>query len=254
MVAAEFPDVRLLRLRENIGVEAFNRGVELCSGDVVLILDDDARPGPRTIEQAMALLADRPDLAAVTLHPRHARTRESEWPFADRPTSRASDTWPVMGCANFVRRADWDRAGGYETRFFLYRNDTDLALKLLSLGRGVHCNARWMVDHDSPATPGGQKSARWHRLATRNWLWLCRRHGRGMTALRAGIMGWAWSHRLAGFSASRQWATLSGVLDGLFAHAPEVPRAVEEQALSTMPRRTFGGGALELLLRLRRGS
>ena len=32
-----------------------------------------------------------------------------------------------MGCANLVRRTAWNEVGGYESAFFLYRNDADLA-------------------------------------------------------------------------------------------------------------------------------
>jgi GT2 family glycosyltransferase len=212
-----FPGVHLVALGENIGVAAFNRGVAIATGDLALILDDDAWPHEDALASARALMRDRPDLAAVTLVPRHPDDNTSEWPFAREPR----DDWPFMGCANLVRREAWLDVGGYEEGFFLYRNDTDMALKLLASGRGVHCNPEWCAWHESPAAM--RKSDRWFRYATRNWIWMTRRHGRGMTRLAGVAAGWGWAHRLAGARAGSHVATLRGALAGLLRPPPPLP-------------------------------
>jgi GT2 family glycosyltransferase len=226
-----FPGVNLLRLDANIGVEAFDRAVHASTADAVLILDDDAIPEPDALAVAIRRLAERPGLGAVTLHPVHPRTGRSEWRFARAGVGaglRAGagvrgggrDDWPVMGCANLVRRAAWNAVGGYERAYFLYRNDTDLALSLLSAGWGVHFDPALVVRHDTPAGAGARKSLRWHDTGTRNWLWLCRRHGRGASGVLAMLLGWAWAHRLAGLSPARHAATLRGAIAGLSRRAP----------------------------------
>lgn len=221
-VRAAFPSVEVVETGTNGGVAAFNEGVRRARGEVVLVLDDDAWPGAGAVEGALDLLARRPDIAAVALHPRHARTGESEWPFGER-LDGARDDWPVMGCGNLVRRADWLRAGGYEEAFFLYRNDTDLALKLLGLGRGVWFDPSWVVHHDSAAA--ARKSLRWFELATRNWIWMCRRHGRGLWGAGALLAGWCWAHRLAGLRPRSHWAVLRGAWAGLARKAPDAVAA-----------------------------
>src|SRR5207253_932781 len=100
----------------------------------VLILDDDAHREPAALEAALALLGQRPSIGAVALHPRHPASGASEWPFAERARTEAEERWPVMGCGNLVRTDAWRAVGGYEEGFFLYRNDVDLALKLLAAG------------------------------------------------------------------------------------------------------------------------
>jgi GT2 family glycosyltransferase len=216
---ARFPNIRVLALKDNIGVAAFNRAAEQATSDLLLILDDDAVAEEAALVNAIELLAHRPDLVAVTFHPRHPATNQSEWRFASLvdPT-RGHDRWPVMGCANLVRREAWLRAGGYEESFFLYRNDTDLALKLLAHGEksgsgGVHFNPTWIAWHDSPAA--AKKSPRWHHLATRNWVWLARRHARGLSLPLGITLGYLWSHKLAGLSPKRHLATIKGLLEGL---------------------------------------
>lgn len=221
MIRERFPHAKLIELTSNIAIAGFNRGVEAAGGDVVLVLDDDSWPQRGVVERAMSLLGARPDLAAVTLLPVHPETRTPEWRFAGAIDAARGD-WPTMGCANLVRRADWLAAGGYDESFFLYRNDTDLALKLLSLGRGVWFDPSWIAWHESPAAAA--KSARWFRMATRNWMWLCRRHGRGATGLCAMLAGWLWSHKLAGASLPAHFAALRGAMRGMMGPCPAGPR------------------------------
>jgi GT2 family glycosyltransferase len=239
-IAAEFPAVGLLRGAANRGVEAFNlAAARLLDGpdapDAILVLDDDARPDADALRAALDLFARRPDVGAVTFHPRHPATGRSEWPFAALASPDGEDHWPVMGCANLVRAWAWRRLGGYAAEFFLYRNDTDLALSLLGAGIPVHFNPAWVVRHDSPAAR--RKSVRWHRLATRNWAWVARRHGRGGAAAAALLLGWLWSHRLAGLSARRHAATLRGVAEGLVTPPPPPPPGVNRAWSAEQVRR-----------------
>lgn len=236
---ADAAGVRLLALPRNVGVLGFNIGVSHACGEYVLILDDDATPDEGVIDRALALLRSRADLAAVTFHPRHPATGASEWRFARGP----SDAWPFMGCANLVRRADWLAVGGYRHEYFLYRNDTDLAMSLLARGRGVHFNPEWVAWHDSPNT--GRKSARWFRIASRNWVWMCRRHGSARSAA-AAIAGGACSTLLS--TRARPGALISfarGLAEGVLSAPPRHDlknrRACDPVALMLRARRAGSG-------------
>lgn len=250
--------LRVIQPGSNTGVAAFNIGVreamseEDTQADCLLILDDDAWVEPSHLAQALDLLRERPDLAGVTFNPCHPDTGLSEWGFADALHNQPTDRWPVMGCANLIRASVWTRLGGYEPQFFLYRNDTDLALRLLDSreaaqgagGGKLHFNPHWVAWHDTLAagTPRVKKSPLWHRLATRNWVWMCRRNAPLGLSIKGSAMGWAWAHRLAGLSVSRQWSTLAGGLAGVCKRSPRV--------MNEAPR-TLGLG-LRRLLELRR--
>jgi GT2 family glycosyltransferase len=240
LVEQHHPQIDVVRLSANQGVAGFNRGVDMADTEFVLILDDDAAPAPGAADAAMELLRRRPDLAAVALHPRHPATRVSEWGFAQ---GAPCDDWPVMGCANLVRTQAWRAVSGYEEGFFLYRNDTDLAMKLAGAGLGVHFDPAWTAWHDSPAA--ARKSLRWFELATRNWIWLCRRHGRGLSRVGAVLAGWAWAHREAGLSAAAQWSVLRGAGAGLLRGAPALPWGVQRdgRALRRLFTLRLGRGA-----------
>ncbi len=222
MVRDRFPWARLLTLENNLGVAGFNRGADLATRDILLILDDDARPDYAGLAEALGVMLGDPSVGGVMLRRTHPKTGLDEWPF-DRVTDRRR-RWPDMGCGNLVRRDAWHAVGGYEEHFFLYRNDTDMALKLLGAGFDVLYDPSWRVWHDSPTVQ--RQKPRWFRLSTRNWVWMCRRHGRGLTTLRGVLLGWAWAHRLAGASPSRQWSALRGAAEGLTRKRPDPPASV----------------------------
>lgn len=229
MLAAEFPAVRAITMPGNLGIEAFNRAADIArlehAADLILILDDDAWPAPGALDRALALLQNNPALAAVALAPVHPRTSRPEWPRL----TRATDHWPFMGCANLIRTPDWHAAGGYETAFFLYRNDTDLALTLLAAGRGVHADPALTAFHDSPAA--ATKSDRWLQLATRNWCWMCRRHGRGLQTPVAIALGSVWALIQAGLSPRRITLVVRGLAKGVASPTPPLPPSVRPDHL-----------------------
>lgn len=218
-----FPRVRLIPTGSNLGVEGFNRGVAASTGQAVLILDDDAWPDTGALAGALDLLARRPDAAAITLHRQHPGTNEFEWPFA-RIAGR-TPRWPDMGPGNIIRRTAWDAVGGYEKGYFLYRNDTDLALKLLGAGLEVLFTPEFKVWHDSPIAR--TKTAAWLSRSTRNWVWLARRHGRRGSGLAAILMGWLWAHRLARLSPAGHLAALRGLVAGLIQRPPRLEPGVK---------------------------
>ncbi len=225
---AHYPAVELLALDHNRGVAAFNRAARRATEDLLLILDDDAWPEPGILQPALDLLVKRPEIAAIPLHPRHPASGDSEWPFAaalaDPALAPIADRFPVMGCANLVRREAWERVGGYDEAFFLYRNDTDLAMKLLAAGYSVHFNPDWTAWHDSPFAE--RKSRRWFELATRNWVWLCRRHGTALTRLKMILLGSLNAHRLARFSLLDHLAAFRGLREGLRTRVPPLSHFV----------------------------
>jgi GT2 family glycosyltransferase len=225
---AEYPTIDFLPLDHNRGVAAFNRAARRATEDLLLILDDDAWPEQGVLNEAIHLLSERPDLAAIPLHPRHPADGQSEWPFAESLADPAlapiADRFPIMGCANLVRRDAWERVSGYDEAFFLYRNDADLAMKLLAAGFAVHFNPAWTAWHDSEFT--ARKSRRWFHLATRNWVWLCRRHGTGLTRAKMIFLGSLNAHRLARFSILDHLAAFRGLREGLRTRVPSLSHFV----------------------------
>ncbi|MFO0856500.1 MAG: glycosyltransferase family 2 protein [Phycisphaerales bacterium] len=235
-VRENFPDVQLVALHSNEAIQGFNIGAARARGVFLLILDDDAWVEPDVLCDALEYLKEHNEVGGVALLPKHPATGICEWPFA----TRASDEFPVMGCGNLVRGSAWRQVQGYEQAFFLYRNDVDLALKLLSAGWGIAFRPEWVVWHDSPAA--ARKSERWLHLATRNWVWLVRRHEQNpLVMLVAFALHLATALRAAGLDVDRMNCVMNGFIDGWREPVPKRP------AVCT------SSGALRKLLRLRLG-
>ena len=53
MVEQDFPQVKLIRLKKNIGIAGWNEGFKAAKGEYVLVLDDDSYPLNNSIENGL---------------------------------------------------------------------------------------------------------------------------------------------------------------------------------------------------------
>lgn len=238
-VATHWPHVELIRLNSNIGVAGFNRAAAHARADIVLILDDDAWPDATSLYAALSHLRSTPSLGGIMLHRRHPATGRPEWPPDGLSLSGLQNNWPDFGCANLVRRECWEKVRGYEEAFFLYRNDTDLALKLKAIGFDVAFHPAWLAWHDSVIA--STKSIRWLHLSTRNWIWMARRHARGIRGMLGCIMGIARALMLARFRPAGHFAVCRAMFEGLTQQSPPLP-----------PHVHVDGSAFDRLIHLKR--
>jgi GT2 family glycosyltransferase len=128
MVAADFPQVRLLRNEHNVGASGWNAGFRVAAGDYVLILDDDAYLERGGLEQAVtAAIAEGADLVSFTVV------------SSEAPDHRLNDDWRTgllsyWGCAALLSRRALDSLGGYDPRMFIWANEAELTMRLLDAG------------------------------------------------------------------------------------------------------------------------
>jgi GT2 family glycosyltransferase len=158
------PAVRLLALPENLGfAAAMNAGIEATSGRYVLALNPDCRLTPDFASVLVRRLdardafdvgsasgrllraqgvdlrpTDRLDSAGIyyTAAGRHFDRGAGE--IAAGRFAREEEVFGTSGAAGFYRRAALENAkistGYFDTDFFLYREDADLAWRLRNLG------------------------------------------------------------------------------------------------------------------------
>lgn len=171
--------VKLVRLEENVGIPAGrNRGVEACSGELILFLDDD---GWYESTDLGAHLRDEftadPRLGIVSF-----RVRDPEGGPGERrhvPRLRAGDplrssrVTTFLGGASAVRRAVFDAAGGLPDNFFYAHEETDLAWQALNAGYHIVYDADCVMYHPAVAPT---RHAMFYRLNARNRVWLARRN------------------------------------------------------------------------------
>lgn len=165
-IAADFPDVRLIRLDQNVG---FARGNNLAAreatGAYFLLLNPDTVVLDGAVQKMLAFAQAHPEAGIVggrTLYGDHRLNPTSCW---GEPTlwgmfcyatgltslsrgSRLFDSeslggWArdtvrevgvVTGCLLMIRRELWEKLGGFDPAFFMYGEDADLSLRVRATG------------------------------------------------------------------------------------------------------------------------
>lgn len=126
-IVKNFPNVNLLRLDKNIGIEGYNLGVKKAGGKYLLLLDDDSYPEIEAITKMVKLMENQKNISAVAsqiINPTNQLSENKLWP---------ESVFTFIGCGALLKRTDWLAVGGYDKHFFLYSNETDLAIRLLSI-------------------------------------------------------------------------------------------------------------------------
>ncbi len=156
MVEHAFPEVRLIRNRENLGYPiANNQGIAAARGEQVLLLNPDTEVLPGAFERLITELRDRPRAGAVApilrlpsgriqvsfgwsvgflseLAKKLALNRYlSRW--AGRTKSPRKVGW-LGGACLLIRSEVLEQVGGFDEMFFLYFEDIDLSYRIRKLG------------------------------------------------------------------------------------------------------------------------
>jgi N-acetylglucosaminyl-diphospho-decaprenol L-rhamnosyltransferase len=159
---------RLLYM-QNLGFAAANNaGAAVSDADFLLFLNPDTELASGTLELLVASMRKRPDVGLLAV--RQVSSDGRLWPSLHRfPSVRralaqsfASERWPAFGrrlgervldsdrysrggpfdwttgAALAVRRDAFEAAGGFDERFFLFSEETDLCKRIQELGWKAH--------------------------------------------------------------------------------------------------------------------
>ncbi len=128
----QFTKVHAVRLSENVGIAAYNRGAECSDADILIILDDDSHVTNDSVIKAKERFAADKKLGALGFQivlPANGEVVTNDWKNGD-----ATYFW---GCGAAIRTAVWRKLGGYREELFLYANEYDLAIRIWALGYTV---------------------------------------------------------------------------------------------------------------------
>ena len=166
------PGVRVIENTCNVGFgAAINQGIEASEAPYLATLNDDAAAHPQWMEALLAAIERRPDAgmcaSQVRLFGEHrldsagmlvARDGSSK----QRGNGRPPEDFPVAeeaffpsGSAALYRRAMLDAIGGFDSRFFLYCEDTDLGLRARWAGWKCLYVPEAVVEHHYSHSAGG---------------------------------------------------------------------------------------------------
>jgi len=184
-------DATLVRLDRNWGVAGGrNRATALGSARVVFALDNDAEfATPDTLARAVAALDAAPDIAAIACRILvHATGAEdlSSWGYPLSLLPRAAESFDVstfIGAGHALRRADFERAGGYDDALFFAWEEFDLALRAINLGQRIRYRGDIAVRHKvSGERRVGWSGTRWFHYV-RNRIYIALKYGASPAAV-----------------------------------------------------------------------
>ncbi len=178
MIAARFPEVRLLRSPENLGfARGYNRAAGEAAGRYLLLLNPDTVTRPGALRTLYAFLEANPKAGAAgprllnrdeslqfscrrfprpvaalfrntplgKLFPRNRYTRE--YLMTDWGHDAPRDVDWISGAAMCIRRETWEQVGGFDEGFFMYAEDMDWCLRAHRAGWGISYVPQAVVMH-----------------------------------------------------------------------------------------------------------
>ncbi|MET7668479.1 glycosyltransferase family 2 protein [Micromonospora luteifusca] len=223
-IAERFPEVRLIRLAENVGWgRGVNRGAVASDGDYLLLLNPDTVPVGHPVTDLLTFARRQPEHRVYTGRTLHANGTDDgyscwglpslwshftfatglstvfsryQWanpeglPRYDRQSVR--EVPAVSGCLMLIERDLFCQLGGFDPQFFLYSDDIDLAARAAALGARPILNPDVAVIHVGGASSSseGQRVKILRGKATyvrRHWSAPRARLGIGLLAAGVGL-------------------------------------------------------------------
>jgi GT2 family glycosyltransferase len=263
LLATRYPTVRLLRLRRNLGFTGnVNAGLRSARGEVLCLLNNDARADADWLGACVEALALQPTLGSVASKVLYAdgRTINSAGDLVCRdgaPRQRGNgqpdapewstpaDVFGASGGAAAYRRALLEDVGLLDERFFMYLEDVDLAFRAQLRGWSCRYEPTARVLHLGGASGGGKLESFYNG---RNLIRLLAKdlptglvHGMLPGILRFQLR--RAREALAAWRGTAARATLRGQLAGL----AELPLHLADRAL-VQPQRRVSDQAIYALL------
>ncbi|MCP4157420.1 MAG: glycosyltransferase family 2 protein, partial [bacterium] len=172
---SEFPTVKVVELTKNIGVAAVNRAIDVAEGDYVLILDDDSFPADGAIKKMVTVFEKEPGIGVVAFDIRYYEKYDEIATPPPHPSNGPLKDHKkyLMGFAGAgvgIRKSILDKVGGYAEEFFLFWNETDLAIRILNEGFSIVEFPDIIAYHK--CSPLNRESARAPYYYTRNLYWV----------------------------------------------------------------------------------
>lgn len=139
-IESEFPEVKLIKMFKNIGIEAYNIGFKNAKGKYIVILDDDSFPQKNAVKRMVEKFEKDEKLGVVAFDVRnyynYDEVKIQEEKDGGEDTAAESDNYIMAfnGAGAGVRRDALEKIGFYPEEFFLYWNEQDTAFRILDLG------------------------------------------------------------------------------------------------------------------------
>ena len=171
LIAVEFPEVKLIRNRDNVGfARGNNQGIRVSQGRYVLLLNSDTLVKPDALTQLVAFMDQHAAAGAVSPRLVLPGGEPQAFVFGGDPSigylikrglyrlvlRRPSHDWHtaqiqavdwVSGACLLVRRAAIEQVGGLDENIFMYFEDADWCKRIRQAGWQVMFNPQIEIVH-----------------------------------------------------------------------------------------------------------
>lgn len=216
-IAAEFPELRLIALDENIGfAQANNLAAGDARGERLLLLNPDTVVIDGAIDrlvgfadsrQSAGIWGGRTLFADRSLNPTSCWGRMTVWnlfcravgltalfpaselfnsePYGDWQRDSVREVDIVTGCLLLIAKRLWDDLDGFQPRYFMYGEEADLCLRARAEGASPLLTPEATIIHYGSASDSGNKAvsvaAARMTLIREHWTPIRRRLGVGLS-------------------------------------------------------------------------
>jgi GT2 family glycosyltransferase len=240
LLAAEYPEVRLLALDRNLGLTGGNNaGFRAARGQILISLNNDTEATPRFVEALVMPFLEHPEAGIVASKMLLFDNRDTIHSAGDGygtdgiPFNRGvwqhdegqydEPGWVFGGCGGAVgyRREMLEQVGMFDESFFMYCEDVDLNWRAQWAGWRCWYTPEAVVYHKLSATGGGSIASFY---TGRNTLWviaknypgtLLRRHWPQIVRAQAKVAADALRARRGQAARARLRGQVVGLLGGL---------------------------------------
>jgi GT2 family glycosyltransferase len=181
MVEQEFPNVRLIKMFKNIGIEAYNIGFENAKGEYIVIIDDDSFPAKYAIKRMVEAFETDQSLGVVAFDVRNyynyddiKNELENNDKLIEAKAVSNDYFMSFNGAGVGIRTELFRKIGYYPEEFFLYNNEMDCAFKIWDAGYRIEFFSNIVSYHKY--SPKNRASWRAPFYYTRNAFWLIWKH------------------------------------------------------------------------------
>jgi GT2 family glycosyltransferase len=174
MILSEFPEVILIPMEDNIGIEAYNFGFAHAKGKYIVIIDDDSFPDKEAISRMVDKFERDQSLGVVAFDVRnyfHYEELQELRVESAAPSDRKVTEYLMSfnGAGAGVRSEMFRAIGWYPAEFFLYNNELDTAFRIWDAGYKIEFYPDVVAYHKY--SPKNRTSWRAPFYYTRNAFW-----------------------------------------------------------------------------------
>lgn len=180
-IAYLYPNVKLIRLKRNVGCAGRNEGIKKARGEVVITLDDDVFLHRKDeAERIISCFNNHPEVSAINfkiLFPHNKEIIPFNW-FHPRDYNefgnKTFETDYISEGAVAFRKKIFENVGYYPEEFFISHEGPDLAYRIIGSGNKIIYSGGIEVLHKCSL----QQRSSWRNTYydTRNYFWLLYRH------------------------------------------------------------------------------